>query len=98
MVHRALLLLRKIPKCKVTTYKVLAEKCKTSPRAIGQIMKYNRRPERYPCYKVIKSSGEIGGYCGNKEKDVKKKILSLKKDGIKIKNGKIDKKYFHHFT
>ena len=94
MVHRALLLLRKIPKCKVTTYKVLAEKCKTSPRAIGQIMKYNRRPERYPCYKVIKSSGEIGGY----SKGIRKNISLLKKDGIEIKNGKIAEKCFHHFT
>jgi len=94
MVHKALLLLREIPKNRVTSYGELAKLTRSSPRAIGQIMKYNRELERYPCYKVIKSSGEIGGY----SKGIRKKISLLKKDGIEIKNGKIAEKCFHHFT
>ena len=94
--HRALLLLKKIPKGKVTTYKLLAEKCNTSPRAIGKIMANNQDPIGCPCYKVVKSSGEIGGYSG--KNGIKGKIKLLEKDGIKIINGKIDKKYFYKFT
>lgn len=99
MVHKALLLLKKIPKGKVTTYKILAEKCRTSPRAIAQIMRHNKDPNLYPCYKVIKSSGEVGGYSGSiKGNKIRRKILLLKKDGIKIKDGKIDlKKYGYKF-
>lgn len=51
--------LRKIPKGKVISYKTLAEQFSTSPRAIGKIMKCNKDPERFPCYKVIKSNGEL---------------------------------------
>ena len=98
MVHEALFLLRRIPKGRVTTYKMLAEKCKTSPRAIGQIMKYNKDLKLYPCYKVINADGKTGGYSGSiRGKKIKRKILLLKKDGIEIKNGKIDKKYFYRF-
>lgn len=97
--HKAILLLRKIPKGKVTTYGALAKTTKSSPRAIGQIMKINEHPEIYPCYKVIASNGAIGGYAGCvKGKKIDEKIAKLRKDGIKINNGKIDlKKYLHRF-
>ncbi|MBS3053351.1 MAG: MGMT family protein [Candidatus Aenigmarchaeota archaeon] len=99
MVHKAILLLRKIPKGKVTTYGELARATKSSPRAIGQIMKRNEDPEIYPCYKVVSSSGAIGGYAGCvKGKKIDEKISKLNKDGIKIINGKIDlKKHLHKF-
>ena len=42
--HKAILLLRKIPKGKVVTYKEMARVCKTSPRAIGRIMANNSDP------------------------------------------------------
>lgn len=98
-VHKALVLLRKIPKNRVTTYKALAKKCRTSPRAIGCVMRNNKEPKKYPCYKVIKSSGEVGGYCGSaKGKNVRKKISLLKHDGIKVIKNKVDKRYFYKFT
>lgn len=96
--HKAILLLRKIPKGKVVTYSELARVCRSSPRAIGQIMKRNKRPELYPCYKVVKASGEIGGYAGCvKGRNIQKKIRLLEKDGIKIVKERIDRKYFHMF-
>lgn len=91
--HLALKLLKKIPKGKVVSYKELNRIADTSPRAIGMIMRNNKEPEKYPCYKVIKENGEIGGY----SKGIKKKIKLLKKDGIIIKKGKIDKKYFWRY-
>lgn len=93
--HKALLLLKKIPRGKVTTYKILAEKCRTSPRAIGRVMASNRDPLNYPCYKVVHSDGSVGGYSGG----IEKKIQLLRKGGIEVKNGKIDiKKYLITFV
>jgi len=53
--------LKKIPKGKTLTYKELAEKFNTSPRAVGMILKSNKYSS-VPCYKVIKSNGKLGGY------------------------------------
>ncbi len=92
-------MLTKIPKGKVTTYGTLAKAAKTSPRAVGQIMRRNERPEMYPCYKVVSSSGKIHGYSGCMSGKIhNKKISLLKKDGIIIEKGKIDlQKYGHKF-
>ena len=96
--HQALLLLRKIPKGKVTTYGALAKAVNSSPRAIGQVMRHNEHPELYPCYKVIKNSGDLGGYSGRtKGTKIKDKIKLLKLDGIVVKNNKIYKKFFYYF-
>ncbi|MBI2578423.1 MAG: MGMT family protein [Candidatus Aenigmarchaeota archaeon] len=96
--HKALLLLRKIPKGKVTTYGALAKACNSSPRAIGSVMRSNPRPDLYPCYKVVASDGGIGGYAGCvKGKKIAEKISLLKKDGIRIRNRKIEDKYIYRF-
>ncbi|MBI4167571.1 MAG: MGMT family protein [Candidatus Aenigmarchaeota archaeon] len=84
--HKVIELLKRIPKGKVTTYKELAKVAKTHPRAVGTIMHSNEFPAKYPCYKVVMSDGRIGGYNGR----IDKKIKLLKKDGIIVKNGKID--------
>ena len=60
-------------------------------RAVGQALKRNKNPIIIPCHRVVKNTGEIGGYSGK----VKKKIILLEKEGIEIKNKKINlKKYF----
>jgi len=72
---KVLKLLKEIPKGKVTTYKELAIACNFKCyRAIGQILKRNPRPDLYPCYRVIKSDGGIGGYSGSDPKSIKRKI------------------------
>ncbi len=72
--------LKKLPKGKVITYKFLAEKFNTSPRAVGMILKLNK--DKYiPCYKVIRTDGKLGGYNGLLGKS-KKELL--RKDGIKF--------------
>lgn len=96
--HKALLLLRKVPRGKVTTYGALARATGSSPRAIGSVMRSNPRPDLYPCYKVVASDGSIGGYAGCvKGKKIAEKISLLKKDGIKIVNGKINEKHIYRF-
>ena len=93
--HEAILLLKKIPKGKVATYKELAQVCGTSPRAIGRIMAQNKDPLNYPCYKVVSSDGRICGYSGRG--GLRGKQALLKKDGIRVKNGRIDKEHFYNF-
>ena len=84
-------ILKKVPKGKVTTYKVLANKLNTKAyRAVGNAMNKNPYAPQVPCHRVIKSNGEVGGFATG----TMNKIKLLKKEGVKIEKGKIDiKKY-----
>ena len=78
---RVLNVVARIPKGRVLSYKQVAELA-GSPRAyraVGNIMNKNRDP-KVPCHRVIKSSGEAGGYNSGTEK----KIRLLRKEGVKI--------------
>jgi len=83
--------LRKVPRGKVTTYKEIARKINSKAyRAVGNAMNKNPYAPRVPCHRVVKSNGEVGGFASG----TKKKIKMLRKEGIEIKNNKIDlKKY-----
>ena len=94
--HRAILLLKKIPKGRVATYKEMARVCKSSPRAIGRIMAGNDHPKEYPCYKVVASNGKLTGYSAPGGLITKAKLL--KKDGIEIKKGIVSSQYFYTFA
>lgn len=80
-------LLRKVPKGKVTTYKILANAlgCKAY-RAVGNAMKNNPDISKTPCHRVVSSNGDIGGYLYG----TSAKIELLEKEGVKIKKGKIE--------
>jgi methylated-DNA-[protein]-cysteine S-methyltransferase len=85
-------LCKKIPKGKVTTYKIIGRKLGKRGqiyRAVGRVL--NKNPHKsVPCHRVIKSDGSVGGFA----KGTKKKIQMLRKEGIEIKNNKINlKKY-----
>lgn len=85
---RVLSLLAKIPKGKVTTHKELAKALgkPNASRAVGNALHRNKKPNKFPCFKVVRNDGSIGGYSlGRKEK-----LKRLKKEGIFAKNGKID--------
>lgn len=83
-------LCKRIPHGKISTYGIIAEKLNTKAyRAVGQALKYNEHPKEIPCFKIVKSNGEIGGYSGNKQDNINKKIKLLEKEGIIIKNNKI---------
>lgn len=86
-------LLKRVPKGKVTTYRILAEAAGTKAyRTVGQAMRCNPFSPIVPCHRVVKSDGSIGGFSGNlnpKSKEVKRKIKMLKKEGIKIKDNRI---------
>ncbi len=93
-------LIKKIPKGKVTTYKIVAHKLGTKAyRAVGQALRNNKKPIIIPCHRVVNSDGKIGGYMGKiKGKSIKKKNNLLKKEGVEIKKNKIDlRKYLFRF-
>ena len=77
---------KKIPRGKVTTYKIVGRKLNSKAyRAIGNILNKNPYWPKVPCNRIVKSSGEVGGFASG----TKNKIKLLKKEGIKIKNNKI---------
>ncbi len=71
--------LRKIPRGKVTTYKIIGDYvgCR-GYRAIGRILNANPDAPQTPCHRVISTSGELGGYAGG----TKKKCDLLEKEGV----------------
>lgn len=93
---------RKIPKGKVTTYKLVAEAV-GSPKAwrrIGTILSQNPfplgvvpedSPTYVPCHRVVKSNGEIGGFFGRNDLSTRKEEI-LTSEGVIIKKGKVDLK------
>lgn len=92
--ERAWKLLTKVPKGKVTTYKILAEKLGTKAyRAVGQAMNRNPYAPKVPCHRVVGSDGSLTGFASG----LPNKIKILKKEGVLVKNGKIvdfEKKLF----
>lgn len=77
---------KEIPKGKVLTYKKVARLAgrPRAFRAVGNILNRNMDP-KIPCHRVIRSDGKIGGY----NRGIKQKFLLLKKEGVKVKRGKI---------
>ena len=83
------MLMKKIPRGRVTTYGIVARKLNSHAyRAVGQACKRNPYAPKVPCHRVVEASGKVGNYSGSG--GVKRKIQLLKKEGIKIKNKRID--------
>jgi methylated-DNA-[protein]-cysteine S-methyltransferase len=79
-------LMRKIPKGRVTTYKIIAEKLGTKAyRAVGNACNRNPYSPEVPCHRVVSSSGKIGGFASGPGK----KIEILKTEGVDVSDGKI---------
>ena len=87
-------LCRKIPKGKISTYYEIAYALNLKVyRAVGNALNKNKS-KQVSCHRVVKSSGETGGF----NKGAKTKINLLKKEGIIIKNNKINlKRYLYKF-
>uniref|UniRef100_A0A7C3RCT0 Methylated-DNA--[protein]-cysteine S-methyltransferase n=1 Tax=Archaeoglobus fulgidus TaxID=2234 RepID=A0A7C3RCT0_ARCFL len=73
----------KIPYGKIRTYSEIARTLKTSPRAVGQVVKRNPLPIIIPCHRVVGKKG-IGGYTALNTasqkidgKSLKEKLLRL---------------------
>ena len=83
-----------IPRGKVVTYKQVAEYLgnKGLARVVGNILHQNPDGDKYPCYKVLNSKGELASNFVFGGKNVQKE--RLEKDGIEVIDEKVDlKKY-----
>ncbi|NPA70044.1 MAG: MGMT family protein [Crenarchaeota archaeon] len=80
-----------IPRGKVASYSQIAQIIGTSPRVVGRVLALNPYPVIIPCHRVVRSSGELGGYSSSKI-DVKMKILE--REGVRISDGKVRKSDF----
>lgn len=83
-----------IPKGKVVTYKQVAESLgnKGLARVVGNILHKNPDGDKYPCYKVLNSKGELAEAFVFGGKEIQKE--RLEKDGIKVTNDKVDLKLY----
>lgn len=87
-----------IPKGKVVTYGQIAEQIgnKNAARAVGKILHRNPDENKYPCYKVVDSRGNLsesfafGGIDRQKEK--------LEAEGIKVNNYTVDLSIYKWIT
>lgn len=82
--------LRTIPKGKVVTYGQIAEYLgnKKLARVVGNILHNNPDKEKYPCYKVVDSKGNLSrnfAFGG-----IEKQKENLEKDDIIVINYKVD--------
>ena len=77
-----------VPYGKVTTYSAVARFLNNprGSRAVGWAMRQCPHPD-VPCHRVIKADGSVGGYGGE---GVSKKASLLRKEGVRIRNGKIE--------
>jgi len=80
-------LLAKIPRGNVATYRTMARAMGIPGgyRYIGNLLHSNPDPDKFPCYKIVKSNGLVGGYAEGTEE----KIRRLRGDGVIIKEGKV---------
>jgi len=93
---RVYALTKKVPRGKVTSYSAIANKLKSSPRAVGQALRVNPFAPVVPCHRVVKADGTIGGFSGETcGRAIEKKIAMLRKEGVEVKQNQIEKKFFY---
>lgn len=74
-----------LPAGYVTTYSALGKRFGLHQRAIASVMRYNKEPDVYPCYRVVAADGGLSGYALG----IDEKIRRLSRDGVKISDGRV---------
>lgn len=88
--ERCYLVLRSVPKGRVTTYREIAGALGSRAyRAVGSAMRKNMNPA-IPCHRVVRSDGRVGGY----NRGAASKMRMLRSEGVKIISGRIDLKLY----
>lgn len=90
MQDKVLQYLTTIPKGKVVTYGQIAEAIGHSgaARAVGNALHNNPDGDKYPCYKVVNSKGELSGRFAFGGIMVQQERLEA--DGIEVCNNRVD--------
>jgi len=87
--------LRKIPKGKVVTYKIVAQVCGLiNPRNVSWVLRQNSGPLKIPCYKVVLSNGHLAQ--GYKFGGPREQARYLKADGITVNKKNCIKDFKKH--
>ena len=93
--------LRRIPRGKVTTYKLLGDYvgCRCY-RAVGQALRQNPFAPGGPCHRVIASDGTLGGFAGRRSgAQLRRKLELLKSEGVRFTRAKLaDRDRIFRFT
>ncbi|HKZ50014.1 MAG TPA: MGMT family protein [Candidatus Nanoarchaeia archaeon] len=81
----------KVPRGKVATYSTLAKAIgkPNAARAVGNALNRNPHAPIVPCHRVVKSSGEIGGFASG----IGKKVTLLRKEGVEVIANKVPKRF-----
>lgn len=66
----------KIPRGETKSYSEIAENLDSAAIAVGQACGRNPLPVIVPCHRVV-GKDSLGGYCGEKDSDAKRKLLEL---------------------
>lgn len=86
-------LTKKIPRGKVTTYKIIANQLNSSAyRAVGMALNRNTSRE-VPCHRVVGSDGHLVGFAHGLDK----KAQMLRNEGIEVKDNRLNL-YTYLFT
>jgi methylated-DNA-[protein]-cysteine S-methyltransferase len=85
----------RIPRGRVATYAQIARTIgkPSASRAVGNALNKNPFAPKVPCHRVVRSDLSVGGFAQGS----KKKILLLKKEGVRINSGKILPKSLFRF-
>lgn len=79
-----------IPRGRVTTYGLIAKALgkPRASRAVGNALNKNPEAPRVPCHRVVRSTGQLGGYADG----TAKKAKILRQEGLRIgpKNKVVD--------
>ena len=77
---------RRIPKGRVTTYKLLAEAVgRGNGRAVGQALRKNPFAPVVPCHRVVRTDLSLGGFMGKtRGEQVQRKRRMLEKEGVRF--------------
>ena len=79
--------LKKVPRGQVVSYGDLAKAVgkPKAARAVGNALHINPYAPQVPCHRVVKNDGSLGGFAHGLDK----KIALLRREGVKVKDGKI---------
>lgn len=84
--RRVLLTLREVARGTVVSYARLAELCgcPEGARAVGNVLRHNPFPLFFPCHRVVKKDGAIGGFMGDTGQcvAVELKLRLLQNEGV----------------
>jgi alkylated DNA nucleotide flippase Atl1 len=80
-----------VPKGEVTTYGLIGQKVGCNPRQVGRILHNNPDPRRYPCHRVVYSTGKLTeAYAFGGIEEQRRKLL---REGVEFKTEfKVDMK------